>query len=34
MGEKKKTNILQIHHYKPVSWSPTHQVIKLNLFRG
>ena len=25
---KKKTNKLQVHPYKPVSWSPTHQGIK------
>ena len=27
MGEKKKTNKLQVHPYKPVSWFPTHQGI-------
>ena len=24
---EKKTNKLQVHPYKPVSWSPTHQGI-------
>ena len=25
---EKKTNKLQVHPYKPVSWSPTHQGIQ------
>ena len=29
MGEK-KINKLQLHPYKPVSWSPTHQGINLS----
>ena len=24
---KKKTNKLPVHPYKPVSWSPTHQIM-------
>ena len=29
---KKKTNKLQVHPYKPVSWSPTHQGIYIYIY--
>ena len=31
---KKKTHKLQVHPYKPVSWSPTHQGISNPLMSG